>query len=170
MNNPILYIVLNGELKMSPGKAAAQAVHSAMLLSQHSREDFVNVFRRTVIVLEAKNAEQIKNLAWYLGEAGVDSDYYIDEGVNEVDAYSITALAAFVGDEEELRKVFEAFPLYGHSKSRKVEEAIKLIDDNLGQDRRVKNVKKRLQRSLDPTEDYDLFEMSDAFARFRSGS
>lgn len=113
MNNPILYIVLNGELKMSPGKAAAQAVHSAMLLSKFSHEDFVSAFRRTVIVLEAKNAEQIKNLAWYLGEAEVDSDYYIDEGVNEVDAYSVTALAAFVGENEELRTIFESFPLYG---------------------------------------------------------
>ncbi len=170
MKNPIMYVVLNGGLKMSPGKAAAQAVHSAMLLNGNSKEDFLSDFRRTVIVLEAKNAMQLQNLAIYLDGADIDSDYYIDEGVNEVDAYSITALAAFVGDDEELRKVFEAFPLYGHSKSRKVEEAIKLIDDNLGQDRRVKNVKKRLQRSLDPTEDYDLFEMSDAFARFRSGS
>lgn len=97
---------------MSPGKAAAQAVHSAMLMSDNSREDFLSDFRRTVIVLEAKNAEQIKNLAWYLGEAGVDSDYYIDEGVNEVDAYSVTSLAAFVGDNEELRSIFEALPLY----------------------------------------------------------
>lgn len=116
MKNPIMYIVLNGELKMSPGKAAAQAVHSAMLLNGNSKDDFLSDFRRTVIVLEAKNAMQLQNLSIYLDEAEVDADYYIDEGVNEVDAYSITALAAFVGDNEELRQIFEAFPLYGKKK------------------------------------------------------
>jgi peptidyl-tRNA hydrolase len=125
MKNPIMYVVLNGELKMSPGKAAAQAVHSAMLLNGNSKEDFLSDFRRTVIVLEAKNAMQLQNLAIYLDGAEIDSDYYIDEGVNEVDAYSITALAAFVGDNEELRQVFEAFPLYnGHVTVKHVDTAL----------------------------------------------
>lgn len=117
MNNPIIYIVLNGELKMSAGKAAAQAVHAAMMLNGNSKGDFLSDYKRTVIVLEAKNAEQIKNLATYLDEAEIDSDYYIDEGVNEVDAYSVTALAAFVGDNDELRGLFSDFPLFGYKKS-----------------------------------------------------
>lgn len=121
MNNPRLYIVINGELKMSPGKVAAQAVHSAMLLNGNSKEDFLSDFRRTVIVLEAKNSQQIMNLYTYLDQSDVDRDYYIDEGVNEVDAYSITALAAFVGDDESLREMFEAFPLYaGHATVKRV--------------------------------------------------
>ena len=125
MKNPIMYVVLNGELKMSPGKAAAQAVHSAMLLNGNSKEDFLSDFRRTVIVLEAKNAVQLQNLAIYLDGAYIDSDYYIDEGVNELDAYSITALAAFVGDNEELYQVFEAFPLYnGHVTVKHVDTAL----------------------------------------------
>lgn len=129
MKNPIMYVVLNGELKMSPGKAAAQAVHSAMLLNGNSKEDFLSDFRRTVIVLEAKNAMQLQNLAIYLDGADIDSDYYIDEGVNEVDAYSITALAAFVGDNEELRQVFEAFPLYGgHITVKRVEKIFGTIE------------------------------------------
>lgn len=112
MKNPVIYIVLNGELNMSPGKAAAQAVHSSMLLECKSKHGFMSDYKRTVIVLEAKNAMQIQNLATYLDEAEVDSDYYIDEGVNEVDAFSTTALAAFVGDNEELREIFESFNLY----------------------------------------------------------
>lgn len=121
MKNPIIYIVINGELKMSPGKAAAQAVHASMTLGVNSISDFGSQQKRTVIVLEAKNTEQIKNLEEYLSLSDIDADYYIDEGVNEVDAYSATALAAFIGDnhdygvKEELRKIFEAFPLYdGH--------------------------------------------------------
>lgn len=118
MNNPLLYIVLNGELGMSAGKAAAQAVHAAMMLE--STDDFMSHFRRTVIVLEAKNSEQIKNLYNYLDEAGVNVDYYVDEGVNEVDAYSVTALAAgpIEADDIETREIFNAFPLYGKQKRK----------------------------------------------------
>lgn len=116
MKNPRIYVVLNGELEMSPGKAAAQAVHSVMLLNGNSKQDFVSDYLRTVIVVEAKNAEQIRNLAIYLDEASIDSDYYIDEGANEVDAYSVTALAAFVGDNEEDYEKFESFPLFSGKK------------------------------------------------------
>lgn len=112
MKNPVIYILINGELNMSPGKAAAQAVHSVMMLNGNSKSDFLSDYRRTVIVLEAKNSQQIMNLYTYLEQTDVDHDYYIDEGANEVDAYSITAMAAFVGDDEELRAMFEAFPLY----------------------------------------------------------
>lgn len=114
MKNPIIYIILNGELKMSPGKAAAQAVHASMMLNANSKSDFMSDHKRTVIVLEAKNAEQIKNLAIYLDEADIDCDYYIDEGKNEIDAYSVTALAVgpIAYDDKENREMFESFPLY----------------------------------------------------------
>lgn len=115
MKNPVIYIVLNGELKMSPGKAAAQAVHAAMMLSLGSNSDFLSDRKRTVIVLEAKNADQIRGIDEYLSDSNVDADYYIDEGKNEVDAYSITALAAFAGDDLDKREIFESLPLYrGH--------------------------------------------------------
>lgn len=115
MKNPILYIILNGELKMSPGKAAAQAVHASMMLNGNSKSDFMSDYKRTVIVLEAKNAEQIKNLYNYLdADEILDADYYIDEGRNEVDAYSVTALAIgpIAYDDIEKREMFEAFPLF----------------------------------------------------------
>lgn len=115
MKNPIIYIILNGELKMSPGKACAQAVHSAMMLDNKSRKDFISDYRRTVIVLEAKNSNQIMNLYKYIGDTDLDCSYYIDEGKNEVDAYSITAMA--IGpieyDDTEKREIFESFPLFG---------------------------------------------------------
>ena len=115
MNNPVIYILINGELNMSPGKAAAQAVHASMTLGEKSKAEFSSQTKRTVIVLAAKNAEQIKNVEEYLSMSEIDSDYYIDEGVNEIDAYSVTALAAgpIAADDAETRSIFEAFPLYG---------------------------------------------------------
>lgn len=114
MKNPVIYIILNGELKMSPGKAAAQAVHAAMMLSANSKKEFLSDYKRTVVVLEAKNANQIKNLYAYLEDTDLDCDYYIDEGVNEVDAYSVTALAVGLieSTDEETRSMFSQFPLF----------------------------------------------------------
>lgn len=112
-SSPFIYVVLNGELKMSPGKAAAQTAHAVAMLQQRSLDDFVSSNSRTVIVLEATNSEQIKNLNKYLEREDVDSDYYIDEGYNEVGAYSVTALAAYVGESEKLRNIFISLPLYG---------------------------------------------------------
>lgn len=114
MIKPTIYILLNGELNMSPGKAAAQSVHSAMMLGMNSHMDFMTDTKRSVIVLEAKNSDQIRNVEEYLANAGIDCEYYIDEGVNEVDAYSITALAAgpLESDDTEGRSIFEAFDLY----------------------------------------------------------
>lgn len=120
MENPVLYVVLNGEHKMSAGKAAAQAVHAAMLLEGNYSGLFVSGYKRTVVVLEAKNGEQIKNLLEYLQGAGIFAAYYIDEGKNEVDAYSVTALAVepIAFDDIEKRGIFSDFPLFGFKKAR----------------------------------------------------
>jgi len=114
MKNPIIYIILNGELKMSPGKACSQSVHASMMLNANSKSDFLSDKKRTVIILEAKSTEQIKNLFIYLDDDDIDCDYYVDEGKNEVDAYSVTALAVgpIAYDDTEKREMFEAFPLF----------------------------------------------------------
>lgn len=110
---PTIYVIINKDLNMSPGKAAAQAVHAAMMLGDNSIEAFKSEYRRTVITLEG-TTEQIKNIYNYLNDAGFDVDYYIDEGMNEVDAYSATALATFISEEKD-KELFAGFKLYGKS-------------------------------------------------------
>lgn len=113
--NDILYVILNGSLNMSSGKAAAQAVHAAMMLNNTSRSNFRANYRRSVIVLEAKNREQMDGICDYLSEAEIDYEYYVDEGKNEVDAFSFTALVVepFDSDDERKREIFADLPLYG---------------------------------------------------------
>ena len=81
--NPVLYIVLNGELKMSPGKGAAQAVHAAMLLEGNYDGLFVAGYKRTVVVLEAENGDTLKNLLEYLQGAGIFAAYLLSETKSE---------------------------------------------------------------------------------------
>ncbi len=119
MANKILYVVLNGELKMSAGKAAAQAVHAVTCLEGAvGTHQFTDEPRRTVIILEAKNGEQLNNLYEYLKGTDLYAKRYIDEGVNEVSPFSVTALAVapFDDDDEEKREVFRGLPLFPKKK------------------------------------------------------
>lgn len=105
---------------MSPGKAAAQAVHAVMMLDNKHRNTFKEEFRRTVIVLEATSREQIDGIADYLSTAGIDYQYYIDEGANEVAPFSATALAVEPLDHyDRRRKIFEDLPLFKGQKEKK---------------------------------------------------
>ncbi len=123
MNNPFIYIVLNGALNMSPGKAAAQAVHAlASLDKEYGISEFSQSIKRTVIVLEAKDQQQLYNLETYLFHLDIPAESYIDEGVNEVSAYSVTALAIgpIAEDDLEKRQIVSAFPLFpAYKKKRK---------------------------------------------------
>lgn len=114
MSNPIIYIVINKELNMSAGKAAAQAVHAAMMMDNGNSDSFKTYYKRTVVVLEAENAQQIMNLWEYLDNTNIKAEYYIDEGVNEVSAYSVTALAVepIDSDDTDKREIFQAFHLF----------------------------------------------------------
>lgn len=112
--NPVLYVVLNGELGMSPGKASAQAVHAAMLLEGNYPGLFVSGYKRTVVVLEAENGETLKNLLEYLQGAGIFAAYYIDEATEKGKPYQVTSLAVepIPHDDEEKRSIFKDFPLF----------------------------------------------------------
>jgi peptidyl-tRNA hydrolase len=119
--NDVIYVILNGSLDMSAGKAASQAVHAAMMLNNKHRTNFTANYRRTVIVLEAKNVNQIYGIVDYLNDANIDHEYYIDEGKNEVDAFSTTALVVepISSDDKEKRKIFSDLPLYSSKKPKK---------------------------------------------------
>ncbi len=117
---PILYIILNGELKMSPGKGAAQAVHAAMMLETGASQLFKDKYERTVIILEAKNSEALRNLHEYLKTANIYSKYYIDERSEKGDPYQLTALAVDIFDIEDTdkRSIFSGFSLFGRKKKK----------------------------------------------------
>ena len=99
-----MYVVVNKELEMSCGKVPAQVAHAVARLDTEEPE--------CVIVLEA-TTEQLRNLDQYLWDKDIRHQTYIDEGVNEVPPYSLTAMAVEVMDDEEKFKIFDGLNLLG---------------------------------------------------------
>ena len=116
--NPIIYIFLNKSLGMSVGKAAAQAAHAAVFAASESDESKQQLWRinphKTIIVLEARNEAHIRNISTYLKQRGIHTNMIVDEGVNEIDPHTITALSSGILDKnnEHVSLSFSSFSLY----------------------------------------------------------
>lgn len=116
--NPVIYIFLNKSLKMSVGKAAAQAAHATVMsviaTDGTGHMEWLNSPHRTIIVLEARDEAHMKNVRAYLAERKVSSVRIIDEGVNEIDPHVWTALATCILDKDAqyVKDVMSTFKLY----------------------------------------------------------
>lgn len=104
---------------MSVGKAAAQATHAAIrsaiqINSPTYLAKWIAGPHQTVIVLEARDAEHMDNIKSYLAERDIPTTTYIDEGVNEIDPHTPTAMATRIldKDSEYVSKAFSSFELY----------------------------------------------------------
>lgn len=101
---------------MGIGKAAAQASHAVVMAmaSCQNMKDWTDSPHRTIIVLEARNEEHIRNVELYLLQRNIKTTKIIDEGVNETEPHVVTALSTGVldKDDEYLQKTMSTFKLY----------------------------------------------------------
>lgn len=104
---PVIYVIVNKSLRMSAGKMAAQVGHAVagLLLSpsnhttmQYAR--WMNDLHRWLIVLEAEDDQHLTNIRQYLAERDVQTYAVIDEGINEVRPFSVTAVAVQILDKD----------------------------------------------------------------------
>lgn len=102
---PCIYVFLNSSLAMSTGKAAAQAVHAAAAGILITPAAWLNIWQnsphKTVIILDARDESHLRNVSRYLADRGVESQAVIDEGVNETEPHTYTALATTVIDKAD---------------------------------------------------------------------
>lgn len=116
--NPVVYIFMNKSLGMSSGKLAAQAAHAAAVVFNGSTGKQGEYWRaaphKTILIMEARDDQHLHNISTYLLQRGINSQRVIDEGSNEVDPHSITALATEVldKDDESLKQTMSTFKLY----------------------------------------------------------
>lgn len=118
MSDPTLYVFLNKSLNMSSGKAAAQVAHASLQIASITEENTLRIWyngdKRTVLVMEARDDLHIRNISDYLNERGYKTSIVIDEGINEIPPYSITAMSVEIVDREKdsVQNLFCMFKLY----------------------------------------------------------
>lgn len=113
MKNPVMYIVVNKGLGMSPGKMAAQVGHAV----GRAFRDFTdgisfedgdgNILDQyfakgeTKIVLEARDTEHLTVVERYINAKDILTYPVIDEGRTEVPAHSFTCFASEIVDKAD---------------------------------------------------------------------
>lgn len=115
---PVIYVVANKGLSMSPGKLAAQVGHAvagvfAGYQPANIPEDdpFPSRFRGSpavaweaphqwLIVLEGQDGEHLFWISEYLRSRNIKCHRVVDEGVNEVRPFSLTALGVEILDKD----------------------------------------------------------------------
>ena len=112
MSKPTIYVFMNKSLGMSAGKLAAQAAHAVALVPVGN--EWTDAAHRTMLIMQARDASHMMRIKDYLAERGVGSYMVIDEGVNEIDPHSVTALATDIVDKEidHINQTFSTFELY----------------------------------------------------------
>lgn len=122
MSRPVMYIFVNKSLHMSAGKVGAQTVQAAIGAYRISNDKLVKSWwneggHHTTLIMEARDEKHLSNISDYLFERGFNSFMMIDEGMTEIDAHTMTALAVVVVDKEDAHteKTFQSFKLYRDS-------------------------------------------------------
>lgn len=115
---PVIYIFLNHSLGMSSGKLAAQSAHAAAMSvvqsTQEMRSEWEDSHQRTIITLIAKGDSHLSRISTYLQQRNISVIPIIDEGVNEVEPQSWTALATQILDKnnDQIEQTFRSFKSY----------------------------------------------------------
>ena len=116
MSEPVMYIVVNSNVKMSPGKVAAQAAHVAVKASHGCERTETDIWRKwyggsyVKIVLKAPEVVLEALIRAYPSR----TEFVRDEGRTEVQRNTLTALAFFpmTKDDSEFPKELKDLPLY----------------------------------------------------------
>lgn len=126
IKNPVMYVFVNKGLNMNAGKVAAQVAHAQEELFVEILDNGDNELRdfqfkcmkqnpRTVIILEAKDTDELYRINSYLESCDIWTGIYVDEGSANGDyILEPTALACQYLDKCDLRTetIFKMFNLY----------------------------------------------------------
>jgi PTH2 family peptidyl-tRNA hydrolase len=116
--NPVMYIFLNRELRMSTGKSAAQAAHAAVEAYKLSDPELIVAWyvggHYTKLVMAAEDTIQMNNIGNYIMDRGFHVAWIVDEGRTEVRPHSLTALGVEIVDKDDRHTAatFEGFKVF----------------------------------------------------------
>ncbi|MCX8170436.1 MAG: peptidyl-tRNA hydrolase Pth2 [Candidatus Bathyarchaeota archaeon] len=111
-------ILLRSDLKMSPGKAAAQASHAAISSSEEARKTHPSWWKEWIesgqckIVLRVNSEAELLDLERKAKELGLPTALISDMGLTELKPGTITALGIGPAPSSVIDKVTGSLPLY----------------------------------------------------------
>ncbi|MBI4170150.1 MAG: peptidyl-tRNA hydrolase [Candidatus Aenigmarchaeota archaeon] len=107
-------IVMRGDLKLSLGKAAAQASHASVSAALKSKKTALKKWQlegQKKVILKARNLEELIALKKKCDRLGLTNSIISDAGRTELAAGTITALGIGPDDEKKIDKVTGSLPL-----------------------------------------------------------
>jgi len=111
-------IILRADLKMSPGKAAAQASHAAVSAAEKARRNHPSWWKewfesgQRKVVLKTSSKDELLNLEKKAKDLGLPTALISDMGLTELEPGTITALGIGPAPSNLIDKVTGSLPLY----------------------------------------------------------
>jgi PTH2 family peptidyl-tRNA hydrolase len=111
-------IVLRSDLKMSPGKAAAQASHAAVSSAEEARKSNPLWWKEWIesgqckIILKVNSESELLRLEKKAREMGLPVALISDMGLTELEPNTITALGIGPAPSNIIDKITGSLPLY----------------------------------------------------------
>lgn len=130
---PVMYIIANRGLNMSPGKLSAQVAHAAVEAYRLSDRKLIDAWyeggHHTKIVLGVDDEDALQNAVIYIRERGFDCKPIIDEGRTEIRPFTMTAVGVEIvnKDNPHVAATFESFRTYKPLSNPKPKKRFKLF-------------------------------------------
>lgn len=103
--NPAMYLFVNSQIGMSPGKLAAQASHAAVEGYLLSRADLISNWRLgghyKKLVMDGGDSLSLLTIERYIKDRGFKTRLIIDEGRTEINPFQATALGVEIVDKDD---------------------------------------------------------------------
>ncbi|MBS7641051.1 MAG: peptidyl-tRNA hydrolase Pth2 [Candidatus Bathyarchaeia archaeon] len=111
-------IVLRSDIKMSPGKAAAQASHAAVSSAEEARRNYPSWWREWIeggqckIILKANSETELLEMERKARDMKLPTALITDMGLTELEPGTITALGIGPAPSNLIDKITGSLPLY----------------------------------------------------------
>ncbi|MEM1515555.1 MAG: peptidyl-tRNA hydrolase Pth2 [Candidatus Bathyarchaeia archaeon] len=111
-------IVLRADIKMSPGKAAAQASHAAVSSAEKARKNYPSWWMEWIesgqckIILKVNSEAELLELERKAREMRIPVALISDMGLTELEPGTITALGIGPAPSNLIDKITSSLPLY----------------------------------------------------------
>lgn len=106
-----MVIAVRGDIKLGPGKMAAQVAHAAVNCALAASKNHKKYFRgwydegQKKVVVKAKDLHELHQLQFQAREAGLPNSLITDAGHTQLPPGTVTCLGIGPGPEEDIDKI-----------------------------------------------------------------